>query len=319
MSIVDFGLCNAIREAIAQNQPGGFHRIQAIFDCDHFYNSATELITFVDNHDMPRFLSLNGNGNKLKLAVALILTCRGIPCLYYGTEQYLHNDTNGGNDPYNRPMMTDWDTNSDLYKMLGKLSELRRNNPAICAGSQQQKYLSDDIYVFLRRYRDCRCLVIMNKGGTTTIEIDNTELPDATYTCPITERSISVVGGRISGLTLSTDEVVVLSHQGEIVEGKIVVRVQLNDVQTQLGETVVVTGDCPELGNWDIDKACPLEYINQNTWFGEIPFNESAGKAVAYKYAIIRPSMLPVRENLPCRRWILADTGTVKWRNKWAR
>lgn len=318
MSLVDFGLCFAIREAIAQNQEGGFHRVQAIFECDHYYNSATELITFFDNHDMSRFLSVNGNGNKLRLATALILTCRGVPCLYYGTEQYLHNDTNGGNDPYNRPMMSDWNTDNDLYKTIGKLSQLRRKNPAISLGSQQQKYLSDDVYVYVRRYRDSRCLIILNKGGDTTINIDNTELPDGNYNCVVTERSLSVSGGRISDVHLSPDEVVVLSYQGEIVTGKIVVRVQLNGVQTNLGETVVVTGDCPELGNWEIDKGYPLEYINKNTWFGEIPFNESAGKAIAYKYAIIRPSGSATRENIINRRWILASSGTVKWRNKWA-
>ena len=317
MPLVDFGLCSAIREAIALNQEGGFDRIQSIFDCDHYYNSATELITFIDNHDMPRFLSLNGDWDKLRLAMALILTCRGIPCIYYGTEQYLHNDTNWGNDPYNRPMMEHWDTGTELYQMIGKLSALRRKNPAISLGSQQQKYISENVYAYLRRYRDSRCLVVMNKGEHTTIDLENIELPDDNYDCIITRRSISVVGGRISGLNLAPHECIVLSHQGQIVKGQMVVRVQLNGVQTQPGENLVVIGDCPELGNWDIEKGYPLEYINQNTWFGEIPFNESAGKAISYKYAIVRPSQAPWRENVFCRRWILAENGTVKWRNRW--
>ncbi len=33
---------------IAQNKPGGFYQVQQIFDCDHYYNSAKELITFID-------------------------------------------------------------------------------------------------------------------------------------------------------------------------------------------------------------------------------------------------------------------------------
>ena len=80
----------------------------------------------------------------------------------------------------------------------------------------------------------------------------------------------------------------------------------------------MVTGDCPELGNWDISKAYVLEYINQNTWFGEIPFDQSAGKAIAYKYAIFRENQTPLRENIVSRRWILAEQGTVKWRDNWA-
>ena len=69
-----------------------------------------DLITFIDNHDMSRFLSVNNDKNRLHEALAFILTSRGIPCIYYGTEQYLHNDTSGGTDPYNRPMMTSFST-----------------------------------------------------------------------------------------------------------------------------------------------------------------------------------------------------------------
>lgn len=77
-------------------------------------------------------------------------------------------------------------------------------------------------------------------------------------------------------------------------------------------------GNCPELGNWDISKAYPLEYINSNTWFGEIAFDESAGKEITYKYAIWREDQAPLRENVVARRWVLANEGSVKWRDIWS-
>lgn len=80
----------------------------------------------------------------------------------------------------------------------------------------------------------------------------------------------------------------------------------------------MVTGDCPELGNWDLSKAYALEYINSNTWFGEIPFTTSAGKAIAYKYALRRDNNFPLYENTLSRRWILAAEGIVKWQDVWA-
>ena len=125
MSILDFGLCEAIRAALASGSAGGFHLIQDIFNLDYLYDTATELITFIDNHDMPRFQSLNQDPDILRMAVNLIMTSRGIPCIYYGTEQYLHNDTNGGNDPYNRPMMEKWDANTQLYQDIQLFSKLR--------------------------------------------------------------------------------------------------------------------------------------------------------------------------------------------------
>jgi len=64
------------------------------------------LVTFLDNHDQQRFMSPNNaNGSTGKLAVALsfLYSSRGIPCLYYGTEQ----NFNGTGDPNNREDMYD--------------------------------------------------------------------------------------------------------------------------------------------------------------------------------------------------------------------
>ncbi|MBD2020159.1 alpha amylase C-terminal domain-containing protein, partial [Leptolyngbya sp. FACHB-36] len=317
MTILDFGLCQAVRAALGQGAESGFHLVSEILEQDHRYNSATELITFIDNHDMPRFQSLNPDSDMLKVAIALIMTTRGIPCLYYGTEQYLHDDTDGGNDPYNRPMMQSWDTDTEVYRYARLLSGLRRLNPAVSMGSQWQKYLTPDVLCYVRRYRDSVCFVVLNRGGETTIPEVDTELPDGEHTCVVTRNKYEVKDGKLLDLHLDARSVIVISRVGERVKAQTIVRAQLNGVQTLPGETIVVTGDCPELGNWDISKAYPLEYINSNTWFGEIPFNESTGKMISYKYALWREGQSPLRENFVPRRWVIASEGTVKWRDMW--
>ncbi|MEC4812350.1 MAG: alpha-amylase family glycosyl hydrolase [Scytonema sp. PMC 1069.18] len=318
MTILDFGLCVAIRQALAEDLEGGFQLIQDVFDLDDRYNGATELITFIDNHDMPRFQSLNSDSGRLTLAIVLIMTSRGIPCVYYGTEQYLHEDTDGGNDPYNRPMMEKWDTDTEIYRYLRLLSGLRRLNPSVSMGSQWQKYITPDIYCYVRRYRDSLCFVALNKGEAITLPEVDTELPDGEHTCVMTRNKYEVKDGKIYDFYLESHGVIVLSRVGERVKGQTIIRAQLNGVRTQFGETIAVIGDCPELGNWDIAKAYPLEYINQNTWFAEIPFNESAGKLISYKYVMLREGRSPLRENLVNRRWVIAKEGTVKWRDTWA-
>ncbi len=318
MTILDFGLCVAIRAALGQGAEAGFNLIQDVLDLDHRYYGATELITFIDNHDMPRFQSLNPDPEMLRLAIGLIMTTRGIPCIYYGTEQYLHDDTEGGNDPYNRPMMEKWDTDSPIYRDVRLLSGLRRLNPAISMGSQWQKYLTADVYCYVRRYRDSVVFVAMNRGNAVTIKEVDTELPDGEHTDVLSRRKFEVKDGMLYNLELGAREVMIFSRVGERVKATTIVRAQLNSVKTQPGERIVVIGDCPELGNWDISKGYPLEYINTNTWFGEIPFNESAGKLISYKYVLLREGLSPLRENLVCRRWVLVSEGTVKWRDKWA-
>ena len=318
MTILDFGLCVAIREVLGKGAEAGFSLVQDVLDLDYHYYGATELITFIDNHDMPRFQSLNPDPEMLRVAIGLIMTTRGIPCIYYGTEQYLHDDTEGGNDPYNRPMMEKWDTDSQIYRDVRLLSGLRRLNPAISMGSQWQKYLTPDVYCYVRRYRDSVVFVAMNRGNSVTLEEVDTELPDGEHTEVLSRRKFEVKDGKLYNLELGSREVMIFSRVGERVKGKTIVRAQLNNVKTQPGEKIVVIGDCPELGNWDIGKGFPLEYINTNTWFGEIPFNESAGKLISYKYALLREGQSPLRENLVCRRWVLVSEGTVKWRDKWA-
>jgi cyclomaltodextrin glucanotransferase len=318
MTILDFGLCVAIREVLGKGAEAGFSLVQDVLDLDFHYYGATELITFIDNHDMPRFQSLNPDPEMLRVAIGLIMTTRGIPCIYYGTEQYLHDDTEGGNDPYNRPMMEKWDTDSPIYRDVRLLSGLRRLNPAISMGSQWQKYLTPDVYCYVRRYRDSVVFVAMNRGNSVTIEEVDTELPDGEHTEVLSRRKFEVKDGKLYNLELGSREVMIFSRVGERVKAKTIVRAQLNNVKTQPGERIVVIGDCPELGNWDIGKGFPLEYINTNTWFGEIPFNESAGKLISYKYALLREGHSPLRENLVCRRWVLVSEGTVKWRDKWA-
>ncbi len=324
MTILDFGFATAIRLALGQYAPEGFHLVQDVLNLDHRYYGATELITFVDNHDMHRFQTLNSNPELLRLAIVVIMTSRGIPCIFYGTEQYLHNDTNwdnnpyGNNDPYNRPMMEKWDTHAPLYRDIRLLSGLRRLNPSISMGSQWQKYLTPDIYCYVRRYRESCCFVAMNRGEAVTLDTVETELPNGEHTCILTRRKFEVQDGKLQNLQLEARDAIVLSHVGERVKGQTIVRVQLNSVETKPGEIVVVMGDCPELGNWDIAKAFPLEYINTSTWFGEIPFNESVGKLISYKYALWREGKSPLRENLVARRWVIANEGTVKWRDKWA-
>ena len=324
MTILDFGLSMALRQALAMNDEAGFYLVNDILKQDYRYNGSRELITFIDNHDMHRFLSLNPDIDTLRLAVDFLMTTRGIPCLFYGTEQYLHNDTNaddniyGNNDPYNRPMMEKWDADTAIYWDVRKLSGLRRLNPAVSMGSQWEKYITPDVFCYVRRYNGSRCFVALNRGYPLTIKEVDTELPDREHTCVLTGRKFEVEGGKIYNLELGAKEAIVISHVGERLKAQTLVRAQLNGVRTQPGERLVVIGDCPELGNWDIKKAYPLEYINSNTWFAEIPFNESAGKLISYKYVILREGISPLRENLLARRWVIASEGTVKWRDTWA-
>lgn len=199
MSMLDFPLNTAIRSVFASN--ANFSTIDSVITQEGSnFTWKEDLVTFVDNHDMARFLSVNNNNNRLHEALAFILTSRGIPCIYYGTEQYLHNDTNGGTDPYNRPMMPSFSTSTTAYQLVNKLSTLRHNNPAVPYGSMGQRWINNDVYIYERRFFGSTVLVAINKNDSSSYSISglNTALPAGSYSDYLT----GLLGG--SSITVST-------------------------------------------------------------------------------------------------------------------
>jgi glycosidase len=125
-----------------------------------------DLVTFFDNHDNPRIQSMGADATAAKQALAFIFTCRGVPVVYYGDEQYLHNDTSGGNDPYDRNAMTSFGM-TDAVTLIQYLAALRASNAAIAYGTMQQRWINDDVYIYERRLGGNVVLVAINKSKTS--------------------------------------------------------------------------------------------------------------------------------------------------------
>ena len=179
-TVLDFGLNNSIKDTFEKGY--GFDRLNdTIIETWNDYKEPYKLVTFIDNHDMPRFLSVNNDENKLHEAVAFIMTSRGIPTIYYGTEQYLHNDTNNGNDPYNRPMMNSFNKETKAYKLIENLAKLRAHTPALQYGETTARYVSDNIYIYERSYGKDIVMVAINKGNETVVKNVETFLKAKEY------------------------------------------------------------------------------------------------------------------------------------------
>lgn len=96
-TVFDFPLYFAISDVFAARYPTS--RLRDVFAADGGYPTPSLLVPFLGNHDVPRFVTRAGGDTKsLELAQTFLLTCRGIPQLYYGDEIALP----GGGDPDNR-------------------------------------------------------------------------------------------------------------------------------------------------------------------------------------------------------------------------
>jgi glycosidase len=182
MSLLDFPLNTAIRDVFANNN--GFSELDSTLNTENAnFTWQNDQVTFIDSHDVPRFLSVNNNTNRLNEATAFLLTTRGIPVIYYGDEQFLHNDTNGGGDPFNRNQMTSFNTSTTPYKLVGQLASLRQSNSAIAYGGTQQRWINNDVYIYERKFFNDVVLVAINKSDTSSFSITglNTSLPPGSY------------------------------------------------------------------------------------------------------------------------------------------
>ena len=148
-AMLDYPLYFTINPVFA-NANGDTAQIEDHYDNLASYydsNSWYRMITFLDNHDNARFLSsgnANGNTNNLTVALQFLYTSRGIPCLYYGTEQAFAGDDNnndnredmfaGGWQPQVPVTGDNFDETSLLFQQVARLNNFRRLYPALRTG-----------------------------------------------------------------------------------------------------------------------------------------------------------------------------------------
>jgi cyclomaltodextrin glucanotransferase len=246
------------------------------------------------------------------------MTLRGVPCLFYGTEQSLHCDIEGGADPYNRPMMETWDSSHPNYSLIQVLSNLRKVNPALAMGSYEERYITEDIYVYTRHYRGNHVLVCINKSTDKIFDIDNTGLPDGELQCLLNQKNISIINGQIKNLYLEENTAHVFSIIDKPVSGKVVGVFELNGFETKPGETVCITGSGDELGNWDTTRAYGMEYVNENTWIAEVGFEQNAGEKIRFKFLVMHNGNVQTIENILPRIMQLPDKDRINIESIWS-
>lgn len=157
----------------------GLNKLYDHLALDYLYPDPQHILTFFDNHDTDRFLLKEPeNLGVWKQAMTFLLTSRGIPQLYYGTE-ILMNGSKEGSDGYVRrdfPGGFPGDTvdaftregRSDLqneaWDYLSNLLQWRRGdaNEVIARGSLKHFMPQDGIYVYERRLADKQIVVILN-------------------------------------------------------------------------------------------------------------------------------------------------------------
>ncbi len=180
-SLMDFplnvDLISALKEE--ENWNSGLIKLYESLATDYLYPDPMDMVIFPDNHDMSRiFTQLDGDYTLYTMAIGYILTTRGIPQIYYGTEILMNHPGTDSHGAIRSDFPGGWkeDTSnafndSDLGEQalqaksfMKKLLKWRKDNPVIHHGELMHYAPVDGIYTMVRYDENSRVMVIINKN-----------------------------------------------------------------------------------------------------------------------------------------------------------
>lgn len=183
-SVMDFCLKDVLSTSFNEQESwdGGMSRFYALFAQDFVYPNANMVMNFLDNHDIDRFsTSIKRDVRKYKMGLGLLMTVRGYPQIYYGTEIMIDGipgdyqghrfDFPGGWTSDKRSAFTPTGRTSaenEVFDYTKALLNYRKNNPVLQSGLMKQFIPENGIYVFFRYNKDKTIMVITNNNDKST-------------------------------------------------------------------------------------------------------------------------------------------------------
>ena len=181
-TVMDFPLTDLMSKAFDEETTewsGGLYRLYDYHTQDLVYANPMNLLIFLDNHDTSRFCKNEEDAKNIvryKQAITYLLTTRGIPQIYYGTEILMAADKSEGDGCLRRDFPGGWkgdkvncftaegrtDLQNEAFDYTRKLLNFRKGNEAICKGTMKHFSICKGVYVYERKYNDKSVVVFMN-------------------------------------------------------------------------------------------------------------------------------------------------------------
>ena len=186
MDFAFFDRLNSAKNEETDDWWNGMNRLYNSFCYDYLYPNPSSVMAFIENHDTDRFLGNGKDTLALKQALALLLTVKRIPQLYYGTEILMNGtkEVTDGNVRKDFPGGFPGDTHNAftkegrtqeenaMFNWLSRLLHWRQGNETIIKGKMTQFIPYKGVYVVARQYRNNTVLTIINgRKQTNALEV----------------------------------------------------------------------------------------------------------------------------------------------------
>ncbi len=186
-SLTDFPLFFAVPAALTEQEgwDTGLMRLHETLANDFLYPNPGGNLIFLDNHDLSRFFLLVGRDlRKFKMGLAFLMTTRGIPQLYYGTELLMDGD--GGYHPNVRlDFPGGWQGDpvnafsregrtveqNEALEYLRTLLHWRKTAGVIHSGKLKHFIPENNVYVYFR-YNDEKTVMVVLNGNDEEVTLE---------------------------------------------------------------------------------------------------------------------------------------------------
>lgn len=188
VSPIDFQVAFSMHEALTKpySWDGGISRLHSTLSQDYLFRQPNQHLIFLDNHDMSRIYSILGEDlSKWKQAIAMLMTLRGIPSVYYGTEILMKNfsDPDG---KVREDFPGGWEGDSlscfqtqnipvdrkSAYQFFQQLAQFRKSRSHFFDHAQMIQWLpKNGLYACCRKTND-RLLLLMINTDKNPLEKD---------------------------------------------------------------------------------------------------------------------------------------------------
>jgi glycosidase len=180
-TVFDFPMYDALNAAFreAEGWNNGIIRLYEILAQDFNYPNPDNIVVFADNHDVNRYLDSQGDDiRKMKMAMAFVLTTRGIPQIYYGTEILMTTGADKGDGNKRKDFPGGWagdarsafrsegrtEAEKEMFNYVQKLIRWRNANEVIHTGKFRHFIPAEGIYVYFRYNDKKTVMVVMNNN-----------------------------------------------------------------------------------------------------------------------------------------------------------
>jgi glycosidase len=180
-SITDFSMHGAMARAFteADGWAEGMARLYYVLAQDFLWSDPYMNLIFLDNHDVNRYFNNVGNDlNAMKMALSFLLTTRGIPQVYYGTELLMDGAEHKGHGEIRWDFPGGWPGDqvnafeasgrtaqqNEVFLHMQRLLKFRQQSKPITEGRLLQFIPSNGLYVYFRIAGSQAVMVVLNNS-----------------------------------------------------------------------------------------------------------------------------------------------------------